>query len=343
MGRKVSFIIPAYNVQSSLRQCLDSFVYGQDVPYRDYEVLIVDDGSFDNTAAIAQKYVQSCPEIFRYLRKANGGHGSVINAGVPLAEGKYVKIIDADDWIEPDSLAPYLDALASNDADVIVTNFRTYDQATGRVKAWKTRSASVEVIGMEELTQRWYDFASCLTFHGLTYLKNFYLQNGIRLSEGVFYEDAEYSTVPLCRAESICILNQYLYCYRTGVADQSVSEANRIERLADLEIVLRRLCAYAKSEWNLMTVPMRLCCLKRITAVAQSYFVTPLLRFPDREVGRKRAASFYAFLTAAAPDVAAAAVKRYHLLRLLNHVGFRYSVLNRWSDSSLFEWFKQLL
>lgn len=341
--KNVSFIVPAYNVQSCLGQCLDSFVRGQGSPRRDFEVLIVDDGSSDNTAAIAEEYAQSRPGIFRCLRKTNGGHGSVINAAVPIAAGKYIKIIDADDWIEPDSLAPYLDALAASDADVIVTNFRTHNQATGRVKAWKTRNAPVGPIGMEELMRRWNDFAPCLTFHGLTYLRSFYLRSGLKLSEGIFYEDAEYSTVPLCRANSVLILDQYLYCYRTGVAGQSVSDANRIARLADLESVLRRLCAYAGTERRAMTEPMRSCCLKRIAAVARSYFVTPLLRFPDRKAGRDRAASFYAFLAAATPDVAAATAKRYRILWLLNCVGPHYTALARWTDSLLFDRFKRLL
>ena len=90
--------IPSYNVEAYLEDCLESFVNSEVMD--DIEVLIVNDGSSDNTVKIAQRYVDKYENTFRLINKENGGHGSTINTGVREAKGKYFKVVDGDDWVD---------------------------------------------------------------------------------------------------------------------------------------------------------------------------------------------------------------------------------------------------
>ena len=94
--------VAAYNVEKTLDKTLESFNDAR--VYNDLEVLIVDDGSKDNTKLVAQKYEKIAPQTFKYVEKENGGHGSTINKGISLATGKYFKVIDGDDWVDTDAL-----------------------------------------------------------------------------------------------------------------------------------------------------------------------------------------------------------------------------------------------
>lgn len=102
MDKIISFIIPSYNVEQYLEKCLSSFLNPQAI--EQMEVIIVDDGSKDRTARIAEDYVKQYPELFRLISKENGGHGSAINAGTAAAVGRYLKVIDADDWVVTENL-----------------------------------------------------------------------------------------------------------------------------------------------------------------------------------------------------------------------------------------------
>ena len=99
MGNKVlSVVIPAYNMEKYIKQTLDSLICDE---YMDkLEVLVIDDGSKDDTAAIAKTYEDRYPGTFRVISKENGGHGSALNKGIELATGKYYRPLDADDWVD---------------------------------------------------------------------------------------------------------------------------------------------------------------------------------------------------------------------------------------------------
>ncbi|MCL2190063.1 MAG: glycosyltransferase family 2 protein, partial [Defluviitaleaceae bacterium] len=92
----ITFIVPAYNSEGTLEKCLHSLLDKQS--QSKIEILIVNDGSTDSTAEIAQVFVNKHPNC-RLINKENGGHGSVINVASKLASGKYIKVIDSDDWV----------------------------------------------------------------------------------------------------------------------------------------------------------------------------------------------------------------------------------------------------
>ncbi len=98
MEKLLTIVVPAYNVEKYIKNCLDSFI---DLSVlRSLEILIVDDGSTDSTASLAHTYEQKYPYSFKVLSKENGGHGSTINYAIPRATGKYFKVVDGDDWLD---------------------------------------------------------------------------------------------------------------------------------------------------------------------------------------------------------------------------------------------------
>ena len=113
--------IPSYNVEAYLEDCLESFVNSEVMD--DIEVLIVNDGSSDNTVKIAQRYVDKYENTFRLINKENGGHGSTINTGVREAKGKYFKVVDGDDWVDTRSFIHLVKVLKESDADIVASNY----------------------------------------------------------------------------------------------------------------------------------------------------------------------------------------------------------------------------
>ena len=103
MSELISIIVPIYNVENYLRQCLDS-IMGQ--TYKNFECLLINDGSPDHSADICREYV-SKDSRFRYFEKENGGVSSARNLGIEYSKGEYITFIDSDDWVDSD----YLEAL----------------------------------------------------------------------------------------------------------------------------------------------------------------------------------------------------------------------------------------
>ena len=98
MDKVLTVIVPVYNMEKYIRQCLESLVIGEVLDR--IEVLVVLEGSKDGSAEIAYEFVEQYPDTLRIIYKANGGHGSAINTGLMMASGEYVKILDSDDWVE---------------------------------------------------------------------------------------------------------------------------------------------------------------------------------------------------------------------------------------------------
>lgn len=120
MAKILSISVAAYNVESTLDKTLSSF--NDPRIYDDLEVLIIDDGSKDNTKKIAEKYERIAPQTFKYIPKKNGGHGSTINKGIELATGKYFKVVDGDDWVDTNNLVKFIKDLKQQDSDLVLTN-----------------------------------------------------------------------------------------------------------------------------------------------------------------------------------------------------------------------------
>ena len=128
----LSFIIPSYNCEKFLEKCVSSMLHPEILER--LEIIIVNDGSTDSTEAIATALCSRYPEVIRLINQENRGHGGALNAGCAAAMGKYLKVIDADDWVETDNLPSYVDFLEQCDSDVVLTHHDTIHIGTGEVK-----------------------------------------------------------------------------------------------------------------------------------------------------------------------------------------------------------------
>lgn len=297
MEKLVTFAVAAYNSEKFLNRCLDSFLIFKslrslnfldsvrEAEEKRFEVLIVNDGSKDKTEEIALRYQRDYPELFRVITKKNGGHGSVINLAIQEAKGKYFKVIDADDWIENKSLKGYLDGLEQTNVEVVLTHYKTFHIKNGEVVWWKTFLEDYKrEYTLNDVRNNWKSMDRCLTFHGITYRTDFYRQKGIKLVEGVFYEDHQYATIPCCYAARIQPLDCCLYIYRIGDREQSVSDRNQYLRRADTERVIFTMCEYLKK--NPMNSAGKFYYEEKVSRLVLSYLVTVLLSSPIRLDGR---------------------------------------------------------
>ena len=120
----LSIAIPCYNSQGYMAKCIESLLPGGE----DVEILVVNDGSKDDTAKIADEYAAKYPTIVRAIHKENGGHGSAVNAGLENAQGVYFKVVDSDDWVKEDAYLAILNTLreligGEQALDMLISNF----------------------------------------------------------------------------------------------------------------------------------------------------------------------------------------------------------------------------
>lgn len=232
MNPLLSVVIPAYQAQDCLARALDSVVgFGDEV-----EVIVVDDGSTDGTADLARRYVERFAGQVHLLSKPNGGHGSAINAGLERATGTYLKVVDADDWLDRDALAQVLATLRAQVADgggvdLLVSNF-VYEKVGKRRKtAVRYRGALRRGRVSTWAQTRHFGKRQYLMMHALTYRTDVLRRSGLRLPEHTFYVDNLYALVPLSHVHTLYYLDVDLYRYFIGRPDQSVQESVMLRRL----------------------------------------------------------------------------------------------------------------
>ncbi len=120
---KLSIIVPVYNVEHYLSQCLDSLVK-QTID--DFEIIIVDDGSTDNSGEIAQRYAENYKNLIRLFLKENGGQGSARNLGLKHACGEYVGFVDSDDWVDLDMYETMFKTAIKTTADIVICDMEDH-------------------------------------------------------------------------------------------------------------------------------------------------------------------------------------------------------------------------
>ncbi len=234
MNKLLTISIAAYNVQEYLENCLNSLL----IPSMDkLEVLIENDGSKDNTAAIAKTYEEKYPGVFRLINKENGGYGSTINNSIRLATGKYFKQLDGDDWYETEHLESLISQLENVDADCIFTPFmEVYEEDNSQILRGKTELNPGQYPLVDVISRDWF-----MQMHGLAFRTDLLRENNVQILEHCFYTDQEYVIYPLLHAKTVYVFDQYIYCYRLGRDGQSVSLEGWQKHCAEHDRVIRQL------------------------------------------------------------------------------------------------------
>lgn len=248
MEKILSVSVAAYNLESMIRQCLDSFIRPEIL--EKVEVLVTDDGSKDQTREIVAEYEKKYPGSFKLIAQKNAGPGSTVNSGLAHATGKYFRMVDGDDWVNTNEMEAYLTYLEEHDTDMVCTSYCCVDHETGekRLEMLKTDIMDRE-IQFEQVANDLF-----LAMHNVTYKTSILKENSIRLDNG-FYTDLEYLLFPTPYIHTVAFLSQTIYMYRVSLSTQSMnikSLQKNVQMHRDvLEHLLREYEAYHMSaHWN---------------------------------------------------------------------------------------------
>lgn len=232
-NKLLSISIAAYNVTETIDQCISSCLVPEVMGL--LEVIVVNDGSTDNTAEIVQRYVNKYPHVVKLVNKENGGYGSTVNTSQHIANGKYFKLLDGDDWVDADGLSNLINILKSNDVDLIVAPFveRSEDGQVVNDQADKNVEGRIEFEGRV--------IPAKLSMHSITYRTSIVRETHLELPEHCLYTDTIYNVVPLQLVQTAYITHVPVYQYRVGRIGQSISEQSLQSHYGDFNIVVNKL------------------------------------------------------------------------------------------------------
>ncbi|MGI6104568.1 MAG: glycosyltransferase family 2 protein [Raoultibacter sp.] len=327
----LTIVMPCYNVEAYLNRGLESLA---DKRFEGkLEVLIVNDGSTDETEQIAQSYVDAHPEIFRLITKENGGHGSGINTGIREASGLYFRILDGDDWVNTDNLFALLERLVDIDSDMIVDEMTEVDMDSGNERFCElpsfievdTEQAFEEICNNE-------DTESYISIHTLSVRTSLLRNFGIEVLEKVFYEDYEYIVKTTCYTKTVVFLRLNIYQYLVGNANQSVAAENFVKRYDQHQRIVSELLDFASRTSFSPKIQDYL--NKKIELIINTHYNILLIFDSDRARGRKRTNEFRRWLQDAHPTFAVATEKRYKQALVLHRLGFDQRRLDKFMGRS---------
>lgn len=237
----LSVVVPCFNSQDYVRHCIESLLTVGD----EVEILIVNDGSNDATADIADEYAAAYPDRIRALHKENGGHGDAVMHGLRAAGGLYFKVVDSDDWVNEEAFRRVLSALRAHSApdkviDLVVANY-VYEKegaAHKRVVRYGNALPEGRVLRWEDTGH--FRKGQYILMHAAIYRRQLLLDCGLTLPKHTFYVDNLYVYKPLMAVETLFYINADLYRYYIGRSDQSVNEQVMISRI-DQQIRVNRM------------------------------------------------------------------------------------------------------
>ena len=237
----LSIAIPCYNSQDYMEKCIESLLVGGE----EVEILVVDDGSSDRTAEIADSYAEKYPTIVKAIHQENGGHGEAVNAGIRNATGLYFKVVDSDDWVNKEAYEKILSTLETllrgpQTVDLLISNFVYEKQGAKRKKVMQYRHCLPQdrIFGWDEVKHM--PKGKYLLMHSMIYRTQLLHDCRLELPRHTFYVDNLFAFEPLPYVRNLYYLDVNFYRYFIGRDDQSVNEKVMIKRI-DQQIRVNKL------------------------------------------------------------------------------------------------------
>ena len=209
----------------------------------DIEILLINDGSKDNTLEILHQYEAKYPSIIRVIDKENGGWGTAINLGIREAQGKYIKEVDADDWVSSENLIEYVAFLKSNEIDYIATDYTEYFKAEDK---YTRHSYHKEIYNKPmSLNNFWENHSNAWDFpiHAITYRTQMLRDCKLKVGDR-YYGDIEYNLYPLPHVQTICVLPINVTVYFRGSDEQSTSTSGYAKHYKDYVAMIQRVTKF---------------------------------------------------------------------------------------------------
>ena len=258
MGMKLlSVAIPSYNAEAYMANAIESLLPGGD----EVEILVVDDGSKDRTAEIADDYERRYPGIVRAIHQENAGHGGAVMAGLRNATGLYFKVIDSDDWADAEAYPKVLETLRGFSAperqiDMLISNY-IYDKVGvehKHVVRYRGALPTGRVFDWDEA--RHFRKGQYILMHSVIYNTEMLKKSGMELPLHTFYVDELYVYAPIRDVKRMYYLDVDFYHYFIGRDDQSVQEQVMIRRI-DQALKVNRMLVEAADPYEAENVHLR--------------------------------------------------------------------------------------
>ena len=245
----LSVVIPVYNVEKYIKKCLDSLL----IPTEQLsllDVIIVNDGTPDNSAKIAKTYESRYPGVFRVIDKENGGHGSAWNRGVEEAKGKYLFFLDSDDWYDTFQLNELVSSLEECNTDLVFVNWTKY-------YAYQNKEEVISIVNITPDTvydSDKFDWMNSGNGPHLTYAtsciyKTVILKENMPVfCEHVMYDDIILQVLPVVASKNFLFKDLNIYHYLIGRPGQSFDPKVRAKRANDVTTVLKQVLGFLKDK-----------------------------------------------------------------------------------------------
>ena len=232
MQKLITFAVPCYNSAAYMRHCIETLLTAGE----DAEIILVDDGSKDDTGKIADAYAEKYPNIVKVIHQENGGHGEGVNQGIRNASGMYFKVVDSDDWLDAEALQKVMQTLRGFAAmeqpvDLLMCNY-VYEH----VEDGTTHTVRYTNVFPQERLFNWVHVRHFrpdqnILMHSVMYRTEVLRQCGMVLPKHTFYVDNIFVYQPLPYVKSMYYMDLDLYRYFIGRADQSVNESVMVKRV----------------------------------------------------------------------------------------------------------------
>lgn len=227
----LSVIVPVYNVEIYLAKCLESLLK-QDLSIDDYEIIVVNDGSTDNSLVISEKYSEKHSNLL-VINQENKGLSGARNAGLKKAKGKYILFIDSDDYILENSLKLLIETIDKKKLDMLRFNYANVNEAYQVIPKKKNATYNISyseniLSGQDFLTEElgWACYAVQFLIN-----RDFLLKNELHFRNGIYFEDVEWLVRALLIAKRVSSIDKevYFYLQRQGSIVRSVDKTKQIK------------------------------------------------------------------------------------------------------------------
>ena len=241
----LSVTIPCYNSEAYMAKAIESVLAGGD----GIEIIVVDDGSKDNTRRIGEEYADRYPDTVRIISKENGGHGSAVNTGIQNARGVYFKVLDSDDWLDKESLVNAVSFLrdtidTGKELDMFLANYVYERVHLGKQKSINYRSVLPvgKFFGWSDIKN--FRPSQNILMHSVIYKTEILRSCDVELPEHTFYVDNIFVYKPLPAVRTMYYMDMDLYRYYIGREDQSVNEKVMMGRIDQQLKVTKLMIGY---------------------------------------------------------------------------------------------------
>lgn len=237
----LSVAVPCYNSAEYMSHAIETLLTGGE----EMEIIIVNDGSKDDTAKIADEFAKKYPEIIKSVHQENGGHGEAVNTGLKNATGLYFKVVDSDDWVNEAALREVLSTIkeiVSNgqSLDLFIANYVYEKPSINKHKVIDYRTALPQNKIFTWSNIMYFKQSQNIIMHAAIYRTKLLKDCGLKLPKHTFYVDNIFVYQPLPYVKTMYYLDVDLYRYFIGRDDQSVNEKNMIKRI-DQQIKITKI------------------------------------------------------------------------------------------------------